>query len=167
LQFVFSDETTENLTVLQGFESVKTKAINRNVVRGTETVLTELIFADIESAGLIGNVAADLAQSGAAVLRKDADSGGRFASEETAALNCEAAISNEHSSVQANLRKAKAVAIRKASQGPLELERLNATGGATILTVLLETLKDQAPAFMSCEQAVGALGFKLEPVANH
>lgn len=39
-------------------------------------------------------MAADLAQSGAAVLRKDADSGGKFAWEETAVLNCEAAISN-------------------------------------------------------------------------
>jgi hypothetical protein len=120
VQFVFSDETRENVTVLKAFQAVKTKAINRNVVRGWETVLTERIFADIESARLTGNVAADLAQSGAAVLRKDADSGGRFASEETAVLNCKAAISTS-----------------------------------------------QSQRFRSCEQAVGSLGFKLEPVANH
>ena len=172
VQFVLSDEIRESLTVRQGFEAVKTKVINRNVDQGGQTALTEIIFADIDSAGLTshdltGKMVADLAQRSANVLREDAASGGKFASDQNEVFKCEAAISSERSRERANPSNAKAVAIRKASEAPVEPERVNAAGGAPILTVRLETLKDQAAAFRSCEQAVGAHGFKLQPVANH
>ena len=167
VQFVLSNESSENSAALQGFKAVKAKAINRSVARGREVSLTERIVTEIECARLVGKVTAGLPQSGAAVLRKAADSGGMFAWYETAVRNCEATISNKRSGGLASLIQAKTVAIRKASEGPLELERSNATGGATILTARLETPKDQGAAFGSCEQAMGALGFKLEIVANH
>jgi hypothetical protein len=162
-----SDETRRKFDEqLKKFEAVKTMAINRNLAQERETVRTDGLRANNENARLMGKAAADLTQSRADVSRKDADSRGKIASGETAVLNGEAAILNERSREQANLLNAKADATRKAAEGQLELDKANAKGNAPILNARLEAVKEQAAAFKSFAETVGALGFKLAPVAN-
>jgi hypothetical protein len=187
-----SDETRGKFDEqLKKFEAVKTMAINRNLAQERETVRTDGLRANNENARLMGKSAADLTQSRADVsrkdadsrgqvaagrrdllegkaeaTRKDADSRGKIASGETAVLNGEAAILNERSREQANLLNAKADATRKAAEGQLELDKANAKGNAPIVNARLEAIKEQAAAFKSFAETVGALGFKLAPVAN-
>ncbi len=151
---------------LKKFEAVKTMAINRNLAQERETVRTDGFRANNENARLKGKAAADLTQSRADVLRKDADSKGKIASGEAAVLNGEAAILNEGSREQANLLNAKADATRKAAEGQLELDKANAKGNVPVINARLDALKEQSAAFKSFAETVGALGFKLAPVAN-
>ena len=161
-----SDETRRKFDEqLKKFEAVKTMAINRNIAQERETVRTDGLRANNENARLKGKASADLTQSRADALRKDADSRGKVATGETAVLNGEAAILNERSREQANLLNAKADATRKAAEGQLELDKANAKENAPVSNARLEALKEQSVAFKSFAENVGALGFKLAPVA--
>jgi hypothetical protein len=61
---------------------------------------------------------------------------------------------------------AKADATRKAAEGQLELDKANAKENVPVINARLDALKEQSAAFKSFAETVGALGFKLAPVAN-
>ena len=148
------------------FEAVKTMALKRNVMLERDAVRTDGLRTDNENSRLMGKAAADLKQSRADVLRKDAESRGKIASGETAVLNGEAAILNERSREQANLLNAKADATRKAAEGQLEIDKANAKENTPVLNARLEAVREQSAAFKSFAETIGALGFKLAPVAS-
>jgi hypothetical protein len=145
-----SDETRRKFDEqLKKFEAVKTMAMNRNVVQERETVRTDGIRATVENARLMGRAAADVTQSRADVLRKDADSRGQIAAGrrdvlegKADAIRKDADSRGEIAAGQRRLLEGNSDATRKDADSRGEL----AAGGRTLLEGKADALRKDADA---------------------